>query len=324
MRFGLALPQYGFSLDGAPVGFEVAADWARRAERLGFDSVWLSDHFFYSFARYGGDPAPISALEPMTTLAGLAAVTSRVRLGTLVLCAAFRDPVTLARMVHTIDAISHGRLDLGIGAGWLQQEFDAFGFESGGVGERFSVLEETLAALSAPPNQASVPIWVGGKGGPRLLRLAARYAAGWNTVWRVDPAAHAARIDAARQACREVGRDPATFRLSVGLYTVVGQDEDSAREAFERARAAFPGGAMAGETWESWCADTLSGSPQQAIDRVREFEALGVEEIVVSTGVLPFSIHSPQIVEMVADQVIAPLRLGATGAIGAERPSQEP
>ena len=247
MRFGLALPQYGFSLaDGAPVGFDVAAEWARRAERLGFDSVWLSDHFLYSFARYGGDPAPISALEPMTTLAGLAAVTSRVRLGTLVLCAAFRNPVILAKMAETLDAISQGRLDLGMGAGWLREEFEAFGYEFPDVGERFTVLEEALAALSAPPNEAGVPIWVGGKGGPRLLSLAARYAAGWNAVWRVEPGAHAERIEAARRACRAVGRDPATFRFSIGLYTVVGRDEDSARDVFERARAAFPGGAMAG------------------------------------------------------------------------------
>jgi alkanesulfonate monooxygenase SsuD/methylene tetrahydromethanopterin reductase-like flavin-dependent oxidoreductase (luciferase family) len=312
MRFGLALPQYGFSLaDAAPVGFEVAADWARRAEGMGFDSVWLSDHFLYSFARYGGDPAPISALEPMTTLAGLATVTSRVRLGTLVLCAAFRHPVILAKMAATIDALSHGRLDLGLGAGWLREEFEAFGFEFAGVGERFRVLEETLAALSAPPNQTNVPIWVGGKGGPRLLSLAARYAAGWNTVWRVEPGGYAVRIDAARQACLAADRDPETFRFSIGLYTVVGEDEDAAREEFERGRASFPAGAMDGETWESWRADTLSGSPGQAMERVREFEALGVEEIVLSPGVLPFSIHSPEIVEVVAEQVIAPLRARA-------------
>ena len=70
MRFGLALPQYGFSLPGGEVGFETTAAWARRAEELGFDSVWLSDHFFYTFTRYGGDPTPIPAIEPMTALAG--------------------------------------------------------------------------------------------------------------------------------------------------------------------------------------------------------------------------------------------------------------
>ena len=90
MRFGLALPQYGFSLPTGRIGYDDTAGWARRAEDLGFDSVWLSDHFFYSFARYGADPAPIAALEPLTALAAIAAVTARVRLGVLVLAAGFR------------------------------------------------------------------------------------------------------------------------------------------------------------------------------------------------------------------------------------------
>src|SRR6185295_1777431 len=138
MRFGLALPQYGFSLPDGAVGFETTAAWARRAEELGFDSVWLSDHFFYTFTRYGGDPTPIPAIEPLTALAALATMTSRVRLGTLVLCAPFRHPALLAKMAMTIDRLSGGRLDLGLGAGWLREEFDAFGSRSvrSGIGSR--------------------------------------------------------------------------------------------------------------------------------------------------------------------------------------------
>jgi len=333
MRFGLALPQYGFSLPGGQeIGFGVTADWARRAERLGFDSVWLSDHFFYSFGRYGADPAPIAAIEPMTALAGIAAVTTRVRLGTLVLCAPFRHPALLAKMAATIDRISGGRLDLGLGAGWLQDEFDAFGFPFGTVAERFETLEGTLAALSAlqsgqpatyegstvtlreavllpAPVHGRVPVLVGGKGGPRLLQLAARYADGWNAVWRIDADDYANRVTAAREACDTVGRDPATFRFSVGLYSLVGTDEREARSLFERGRAAFPGGAMDAETWASWSVDTLSGSPDQVIERVRQLEALGVEEIVVSPWVLPFAVHEPAVVDVLAERVIAPLRM---------------
>ncbi len=332
MRFGLALPQYGFSLPGGQqIGFAETADWARRAEQLGFDSVWLSDHLFYSFARYGADPAPIAAIEPMTALAGIAAVTTRVRLGTLVVCAAFRHPALLAKMAATIDRISGGRLDLGLGAGWLQEEFDAFGFPFGTMTERFDALEETLAALSAlqsgrpatyegstvtlrdalllpAPVNGRVPVFVGGKGGPRLLQLAARYADGWNVVWRIDAEDYARRVTAAREACETLGRDPATFRLSVGMYSVVGEDESEARAAFERGRAGFPGGAMDTETWESWRADTLSGSPSQVIERVHELKALGVEEIVVSPWVLPFAVHEPAVVDVLAERVIAPLR----------------
>src|SRR5438067_13630980 len=109
MRFGLALPHYDFSMpDGGPVTFEHVAEAARDAERLGFDSVWISDHFFLSLARYGGDDEPRGSLEPMTTLAGLAAVTEHVRLGTLVACAPFRHPGVLVKQATAVDLLSGG------------------------------------------------------------------------------------------------------------------------------------------------------------------------------------------------------------------------
>jgi len=307
MRFGLALPHYGFSTPaGEPPTFEAVAGWARRAEALGFDSVWVSDHLFYSFARYGADPAPIGSLEAMTTLAGLAAVTERVRLGTLVLCAAFRHPMLLARQAEVIDKISRGRLDLGLGAGWLEDEFISFGLRFGSAGERFAHLERTVEVLDTRLD--GVPLWLGGKGGPRLLRLAARLGAGWNVVWRMAPDAYAAKVADVRDACGSTGRDPSTFRLSVGCYGTIGEDEGTARAAFERGRAAFPGNAMAGETWASWLADTLSGSPEQVLERVGAFEALGVEEVVLSPWVLPFTVMEAEQVEIFAREVIAPLR----------------
>lgn len=333
MRFGLSLPHYGFSLPGEePITFEVAAGWARRAEAMGFDSVWVSDHLFYSFGRYGADPSPIPSLEALTTLAGVAAVTERVRLGTLVLCSPFRHPALVAKMANTIDGISGGRVDLGVGAGWLEEEFEAFGYPFGTVGERFAVLQETLEVLDAlrsgepvtydgptvalrgaralptSVQRPGIPVWVGGKGGPRLLGLAARYATGWNAVWRWTPQDYRARAEAAAQACEGVGRDPATFRLSVGLYGLLGEDEASARAAFERGRAAMPGGAMDHETYEDWRADSLSGTPEQVIERARAFEAIGVEEIVLSPWVLPFAIHEPEQVDLFAERVMAPLR----------------
>jgi alkanesulfonate monooxygenase SsuD/methylene tetrahydromethanopterin reductase-like flavin-dependent oxidoreductase (luciferase family) len=197
MRFGLALPQYGFSLPSGRIGVDDVAAWAVRAEELGFDSVWLSDHFFYSFGRYGADPAPIAALEPLTALAAAGASTSRVRLGVIVLCAAFRPAGLVMKAAGTIDRLSEGRLDLGLGAGWLEDEFTAFGYPFGSVGDRFEILERAMEEIDrilgdpswpAPhPVQNRLPIWLGGKGGPRLLRLVARYAAGWNSVWRITP-----------------------------------------------------------------------------------------------------------------------------------------
>jgi alkanesulfonate monooxygenase SsuD/methylene tetrahydromethanopterin reductase-like flavin-dependent oxidoreductase (luciferase family) len=147
MRIGLAIPQYGFSLPSGDISFADTSAWAQRAEALGYDAVWLSDHFFYSFARYGAGDEPIAALEPLTTLAALAAVTERVRLGVIVLGAAFRHPALVAKAAATIDRISAGRVEIGLGAGWLEQEFDAFGYDFASVGERFDALEDALAIV---------------------------------------------------------------------------------------------------------------------------------------------------------------------------------
>jgi probable F420-dependent oxidoreductase len=333
MRFGLSLPHYGFSLpDGRPIAHEILVEWARRAESLGFDSVWVSDHFFYSFGRYGADPAPIASLEPLTALAAVAAATERVRLGVLVLGAPFRHPALLAKTAATIDRISGGRLDLGLGAGWLEQEFDALGYRFGSVGERFAALEDALAIvqglsavdgpfthegatvsvhdarLSPAPIQRPLPTWVGGKGGPRLLRLAVRYGTGWNVVWRFEMAWYQRHVAAARRRCEDEGRDPSSFGLSVGFHTLLGENERAARAAFERGRAAMPGGAMDGDTYEGWRAETLSGTPDDAIEKVRALEGLGVEEVVVAPWVLPFAVPEPEQVELFAARVLAPLR----------------
>jgi probable F420-dependent oxidoreductase len=334
MRFGLALPHYDFSMpqDGAPVSFAAVARVAADAERLGFDSVWLSDHFLYTFARYGA-PEPLhGSLEPLTALAGVAALTERVRLGTLVLGAPFRHPSLLAKTVSTLDSISGGRIDLGIGAGWFQDEFTAFGYRYGSVGDRFASLEEALQVLEAllggdeasgtfggvelksarllppPVQRPRPPVWVGGKGGPRLLRLAARHADGWNVVWRMSPRAYAGKVDDVAAACEAEGRDPATFRRTVGLYGLIAPDDASVAALWERARASMPGRSLDGESWNDWRADTLSGTPEQVLDRVTAFEAMGVEELILSPWVLPFALPEPEMLELVAERVIAPLR----------------
>jgi len=162
MRFGLALPHYDFSRsDGGPVTWESLATVARRAEALGFDSVWLSDHFFLSLTRYGGPEERYGSAEPLAALAGLAAVTERVRLGTLVLSAGFRHPAILAKAAATIDLLSGGRLDLGVGAGWYEDEYRAFGYRFRTIGERFEVLEETVEVLTLLFGEVEPATWEG-------------------------------------------------------------------------------------------------------------------------------------------------------------------
>jgi probable F420-dependent oxidoreductase len=326
MRFGLSLPHYGFSLPSGTISYDDVIGWARRAEEIGFDSVWLSDHFFYSFARYGADPSPIASLEPLSVLAAVAGATRRVRLGSLVLGAPFRHPALLARSVAALDRLSGGRFELGLGAGWLEEEFEAFAYRFGSSGERFTALEEAVEvidrlasgdrvsfegrtatlrdAVLRPAPASGVPIWLGGKGGPRLLRLAARWAAGWNVVWRMSPKAYRAKLENVRAACAAEGRDPETLGLSVGLYSLIGENEAAARAAFERGRAAAPGDALASDDYERWRADTLSGTPDEVLERVAAFEDLGVQELIVAPWVLPFAIHQAEQVELFADRVI--------------------
>jgi probable F420-dependent oxidoreductase len=259
MRFGLSLPQYGFSFPSGQISFADAIGWARRAEHLGFDSVWVSDHFFYSFARYGADPAPIASLEPLTTLAGVAAVTDRVRLGTLVLCAAFRHPALLAKAATSISLVSGGRLDLGLGAGWLAEEFEAlnvpFATRGGRTDEwiallracwtgrpgRFDGVHYTLpdGVLCYPTPLREVPILVGGTSGA-ALRRAGRIGQGWvahQPADRLDPDELAAGMAVLRASAHQAGRDPAALRVVLRLVGAAERHQTLARALPALARA---------------------------------------------------------------------------------------
>ena len=335
MRIGLALPHYDFSFpDGAPLSWERLAGWARRAEEKGFDSVWVSDHFFLSLRRYGGrEDALYGSVEPLMALSAIAAVTDRVRLGTLVLGAGFRHPAMMAKSAVTIDHLSGGRLDLGLGAGWYEDEYRALGYDFGTLGERFSILEESVEVLALLFGEKEPvtwqgehfqldeaycrprslqdprpPLWVGGKGGPRLLRLVARRADGWNTVWAWTPEDYGDRSRALDRWCEREGRDPRSVRRSLGLYTVVGESQPDVEARWNRIQAWVPGGAFEGSSLEAWGGDKLVGTPQQVLDRLAEFAARGVEETILSMGPLPFAIADEDMVELVAEQVIPAAR----------------
>jgi probable F420-dependent oxidoreductase len=330
MRIGLALPHYDFSQpDGSPVTWERVAGVARRAEALGFDSVWISDHFFLSLTRYGGSDQRYGSVEPLAALAGLAAITDRVRLGTLVLGAGFRHPAILAKAVVTVDLLSSGRLDLGLGAGWYEEEYRAFGYDFGTPGRRFEILEETVEVLwllfgekepvtwegahfrleeafcrPRPVQEPRPPLWIGGKGGRRLARLIARRGDGWNTVWSWTPEAYAERARVLDDACVAEGRDPAAVRRSVGLYTVVGADRHDLEARWRSLTRWASGGLLDGATPDAWGRDKLVGTPEQVMDRLAAFGRLGVEETILSTGPLPFAVPDDEMLDVVAEQII--------------------
>lgn len=333
MRLGLALPHYDFSFpDGRPVTWDRLAAWARKAEELGFDSVWVSDHFFLSLARYGGRDEPYGTPEPLLALAGLATATERVRLGTLVLGAGFRHPAVVAKMATTVDLVSGGRLDLGIGAGWYEDEYRAFGYEYEGPGGRFELLEETLIVLGhlfeeepatwkgkrfsldgasnrpMPAQRPRPPIWVGGKGGPRLQHLVARHGDGWNTVWAWSPEAYGEKVRELQETCEREGRDPGSVRLSLGLYLALGDDPRQLRGVLRRYAERVPGGLPSAGTIEDWREDRLAGTHEEVLERLAVFAGLGVEEVIVSPAAVPFAVHDEDVVRLFAERVIPQAR----------------
>jgi probable F420-dependent oxidoreductase len=208
-------------------------DLTQAAEAGGLDSIWLFDHLLFRF----DDEATKGIWECWTLLSALAEATNRVELGTIVLCNPFRNPALLAKMAHTLDEVSGGRLILGIGAGWHQPEFEAFGYS---FDRRVDRLEEALQILNPllhegtvdfkgthyeardcvitplGPRTDGIPLLVGAFR-PRMLRLAARYADMWNTAWLGSADELADRLEQIRNACAGVGRDPATLAVTVGV-----------------------------------------------------------------------------------------------------------
>jgi probable F420-dependent oxidoreductase len=230
MRVGVVLITEGGGRHTAPRWSEVRAV-ARRAEELGFDSLWLYDHLLFR----AEDGSPFGQWECLAFLAGLAEATERVEIGTVVACNGFRNPAVLAKAATAIDEVADGRLVLGLGSGWNELEFRAFGVP---FDHRVSRLEEALQivgpllrdgaadvvgryhvaqdCLDLPrgPRPTGPPLLVGGNG-PRVLRLAARYADVVNT--HVDPFDPEPRLRAVREACEAVGRDPADLTLTVNV-----------------------------------------------------------------------------------------------------------
>ncbi len=330
MRIGLALPQYDYSVPGAsPLPYDVLLEHATRAEQLGFDSLWLSDHLWLDIAKYGGGDEVYGAYEPLVTLAALARQVPRVRLGTLVLCEALRPASVLAKALATLDRITSGRLDIGMGAGWYEPEYEAVGMTMPPPGERLTRLGEAVDvvrgllgggpftfdgkfhrafdARNLPPalQQPAPPVFVGGKG-DRLIRLAVDKADGWNTCWVWTPDAYRERLGVVERACDEAGRDPSTFWRSLGLYALCGESETDLARRFEWMRSAMPAGVLDGVTLDDWRVGRLVGTVEQIREQAAGWAGLGVETLVVGPGPLPFSVNSLEDVAVLADALCAP------------------
>jgi F420-dependent oxidoreductase-like protein len=268
----------------------------RAAEDAGYDAVFRSDHLL----TIGASPQP--ALEAWTTLAALARETTRVRLGTLVTPMTFRHPAVLAREAATVDELSGGRLEMGVGTGWFEPEHISLGIPFPSQRERTERLAESVEAMTLlwtgrpvsfqgrhltldnavalpRPVQDPLPLVVGGHGGPRSVALAARFAADYNST-STDPAGAARTYAAARAACESAARDPATLRTSWMGTVLVARDQAALRRRAGRLAAMAgmpaddPDAVISRVTKRS-----VVGVRQQAAERLAEYVRAGAERV---------------------------------------------
>ncbi len=248
----------------------------RTGDDNGFHWVSVWDHFYANPLSDRGNPC----FEGVAAMSGLATYTENVRVGCLVFCALFRNPGVLAKAGVTIDHLSGGRADIGIGAGWFEEEFREFGYGFPSLGERFDQLEEALAIISTlwrgetvnfsgkyydmqgavcSPAPLGLRLWIGGRGKARTVRLAAEYADGFNMPY-VSVATAADRLERLRAACEKIGRDPTELDTSVnlGFYMNSERQPDIAADG------------------------SLTGSVQQAVDMIGGFKEIGIQGVNIA------------------------------------------
>ena len=299
MRFALMIePQQGLT-------YEEQRAIALRAEAAGFETLFRSDHYSDTVA---GDPQP--STDAWAVLAGLARDTTRIGLGVLVSPVMFRPPGNLAKVVVTIDEMSGGRVELGVGAGWMTEEHSRHGLPFPEIGERAERLEETLEIIHGlwegedgwsflgrhyvvedaryRPKPGSLPgrnggrpnLIVGGQGTPRSYRIAARYADEFN-ISSASPEIVGQKFAALDETLRAAGRDPSTLVHAAMSGTLIGRDADEVRRR-EADLMAMMGAGDAGETWfgprrARW----IHGTPDEARATVARYAAAGEERMVL-------------------------------------------
>lgn len=223
---------------------ELVELWGR-IEALGFDWISIWDHF------YSADMGRTTSLEAVAAHTALACTTERVTCGALVYCAGFRHPAVLAKAITTIDHFSNGRAAIGLGAGWSQMEYAAYGIPFPGPGERLDILEESVTCVRGllrdeattfagehfrlmdarndpRPVQPEIPIWIGGGGEKRTLRIAAQHADGWNVPF-ISPEDFAHKRTVLHRHCDDIGRDPAGIRCAVNVGVALDDDDLAAQ-----------------------------------------------------------------------------------------------
>ncbi|GAB2638608.1 LLM class F420-dependent oxidoreductase [Nocardia goodfellowii] len=319
VRLGYQMPDFNF---GGPVDklFPTVIAQAQEAERAGFDTVFLTDHFYQ---RFGPPHGP--TLEAYTALAGIATTTDRIQLSTLVTGNTYRNPALLAKIVTTLDVVSQGRAMLGIGAGWFELEHKSYGYEFGSFTERFEKLDEALQiirsmlrgarpsfegkwyrvanAINEPRIRDDLPIMLGGAGEKKTFALAARYAD--HLSIGCDAVELPGKLEALQRRCDEIGRDRSTLEVSYLAFVAMDESSASAHRAVDEMFARRVGdpdkvdqvrGGMAGRLF--------LGSPDEVAEQIQQQVLdLGVDGLIIN---MVANGHQPGVIEL-AGKTLSPL-----------------
>jgi len=294
MDFGIVVPQ-GWRMDLAGIAdpveaYETMSRVAQEAEALGFHSIWLYDHFHTVPV-----PSQEVTFECWTSIAALARDTKRVRVGQIVTCNGYRNPALLAKMASTVDALSHGRLVLGIGAGWYEHEYRAYGYSYPETAERLKRLREAVQIILAMWTQEEatfegtyyqvkgainqpkgaqkphIPLLIGGGGEKVTLRLVAQYGDACNVGGDIATIKH--KFAVLKQHCDELGRDYNSIRCTTLIDDcAIAETEDAAIAKLTPAQR---------NDLESLRQTQLIGTPAMILQRLKELEEAGVQEIII-------------------------------------------
>ena len=327
MRFGLFIPQ-GWRLDlaGIPVAGHWAAmrDLARAADSLPFESVWVYDHFHTV-------PVPTgeATYETWSLMAAFAAATTRVRLGQMCTCTGYRNPAYLAKVAATVDVISGGRVEMGIGGGWYEHEWRAYGYGFPGAGDRLGMLDEGVQIMRQmwttgtatldgtyyqvdgaigrplPVQDGGIPLWIAGGGERKTLRIAARYAQ--YTNFDATPEAFARKSEILARHCAAAGTDFGAITRSASFNVVIGETEREVAGKMAWLRAHYeplvPARALEAEL-EEFKSEGLIGTPEQITERLARTRDLGLGYAICYFADAAYDRSS---IDLFADKVIPEL-----------------
>jgi F420-dependent oxidoreductase-like protein len=285
IKFGVYMPQ------DAP--YPIVRQLAQAADQLGYHSLWFIDHLI-------GASVDVQApmLECWTLMSAIAEATERIRIGTMVLCNAFRPPALLAKMTASLDVMSNGRLECALGAGWYEKEFQQYGFAFPAIATRIRQLEEGIEVMKRMWTQTEAsfhgtyyqidgainnpkplqtphpPLHIGGQGEKRMLRLVATHADVWNVAAGTSLEEYRHKIAVLEEHCHAIGRDPATIERSRQMIVVLNEVSRGLASKMREAQKRF---ALFGNMQQL----AIRGTPPECITRLREFTDLGVAYFVL-------------------------------------------